>query len=332
MKSSSIFMISFFIISLVLSIILINYSSYHYTKDLTEQSYENLKGIVISRTNHVETFLEEQKDKISIASGSALFEDTLKLNQNKLSLVEQEKFDRDLEEIIKHNREFFEIFILNKNGVITASSNREEIGDDKSKELYFIYGKEESYITSIHYSFSNKKNIFIVSAPITKHETNELLGVIVARVESEVLDEIVLDTTGLGELGEIYIINKEGFLITPSRFLKGKNKGILTQKVDTESSKNCFKMKEKGVHDIHEPINIFLNYRGEEVLGAHEHIPEVDWCLLAEIDKSENTKTPKNKFILNNSFVSIFLIFVSSLIGYFIGKHFDKKIKPRRRK
>ena len=73
-----------------------------------------------------------------------------------------------------------------------------------------------------------------VSGPIVDSETNEFLGVIAARVDLEKLYKIVTDHAGFGKTEEIFIINKYGYMITPSRFLKDT---FLKKKVDTENSR-----------------------------------------------------------------------------------------------
>jgi len=240
------------------------------------------------------------------------------------------------------DRDIYEIIVLDTNGIIVGASNlkKKEVGEDKSNsELKFVEGKVKPFISDIFYDKEFNKNAFTVSAPIRPR--GEFLGVIVTKMELSTLFDITTDRTGLGETGEIYITNKEGYLLTPSRFLEGENKGVLTQRVDTENSKKCLEgleiygaFDERGLkrHSEVSEGTIFEDYRGEDVLGVHTHIVGQTWCLLAEIDESEALGIAQKKLLI----VSLFILFAMSLLYalliHFAGKFFDTKIKPRRRK
>jgi signal transduction histidine kinase len=143
------------------------------------------------------------------------------------------------------------------------------------------------------------------------------LGVIIAHLEVEELFKITLDRTGLGETGKIYLVNKEGYMITPLRF---KRDTFLKQKVDTVNFRNCLSMaKHPKMHIGHKPVDVFPDYRGVNVLGTHEYLPEMQWSLLAEIDEKEALAPLakiKTLFVTTMTFVPI----AAWLIGIFVSK------------
>ena len=59
----------------------------------------------------------------------------------------------------------------------------------------------------------------------------------------------------------------------------------------------------------------FKDYRGVSVLGAHAHIPEMGWCVLAEIDEEEELKELQQELLKVSLFVLIGLIV---LVGIFV--------------
>ncbi len=89
------------------------------------------------------------------------------------------------------------------------------------------------------------------------------------------LNEITIDRTGLGETGEIYLVNKDGYMITPSRFV---DDAVFKQKVDLEHI---------GAHEHRDEAVMSKNYLGTDVLRVHRFIPEMEWCLVAEIALKE---------------------------------------------
>ena len=255
--------------------------------NLQKAIYAHLSTTAQSRAHHVEEYLEEDKRRIKIMAESDLIEAALKASirneANSKELINKMKLQ--LNEYLETDDEVYEMFIINSDGQIVLSTDERNIGLDKSKDLYFLEGKTTPYIKDAHYSETTKKKGFAISVPITDDETKKLLGVFVARFESAGLNEITTERTGLGETGELYIVNKHGYMITPSRFTEDT---FLKQKVDTVNFRNCLSMSEDSeMHIGHKEVDVFPDYRGVRVLGTHEYIPEMQWSLLAEIDEKE---------------------------------------------
>ena len=82
---------------------------------------------------------------------------------------------------------------------------------------------------------------------------------------------------GLGETGEVYIVNKDKLMITESRFIKD---AVFKQVVDTEGVRAAFENGE-GM------TGIYPNYIGIPILGVSRYIEDVDWVILAEKEVSE---------------------------------------------
>ncbi len=261
--------------ALIIGIISINAS-----KDtIKEQIYDHLKTTAQSRSDHIESSLEEQKEKVELIKNMPAFPIFLKLSETDDDYIEwQERINGILDTAI--HEDFIEVFILNKDGKIIKSTSKEHVGLDKSTDSYFIYGKEKTYIKDFYYSETFGKNLFTISSPILDENSKELLGVLVVRIDKIDINEITLDRTGLGETGETYLINQDGFMITDSRF--SEESTVLTQKVDTQGSKHCF-----GHAEEEHIAFVYPDYRGITILGAHTNIEETDWCLLAEIDAEE---------------------------------------------
>jgi len=114
-------------------------------------------------------------------------------------------------------------------------------------------------------------------------------------------------------------------MISPSRFIDDV---ILKQKVelkpiDTEEANST----EPSDTPPEEEIDIVTDYRGIEVLSVHTHLPEMDWCLIAEIDTQE-AFAPITR--LTNILLLIFAIIL--LISIFISSFISRTItKPLRR-
>ncbi len=252
-----------------------------------QQVFRHLETTAQSRVAHIEPFLDIQKKSTLQLSESIVIERLLISNR-----TDKDYNDR-LNDVITRfknsasiNEEIYDIFVTDTNGVIIASNIEERHGLDRSDDPCFIYGKKGVYIKDAYFSrFFMEQPSLAFSAPVFEDVTNNLLGVVVIRIKLYPLNDIMTYRTGLGETGEIYLLNKDGYMITPSRFIDNT---FLKQKVETENARNCFKDVEQFGSEKHEYRAILCeNYLGKSVLGIHAHIPETGWCLLAEMSEKE---------------------------------------------
>jgi len=250
-----------------------------------QEIYNQLESTAQSRANHIESFLELEKTTVQQLSQSIVIQKLLLTAKND---EEYAKAFNDVEKRLKSRVEIgkhtYGVFVLDKKGVIIASDEEADIGKDKSNDPYFLGGRQGVFAKDVYTSGTEGIDSLAFSAPIVD-DNNEFLGVVVMAVFVEALDEITADTTGLGETEEIYLVNRDGYMITPSRFVTDT---LLKQKVDTENTRKCFADLERFGAREHEPEAIsFKSYRGTDVIGVHVPVPEMEWCLLAEMSEEE---------------------------------------------
>lgn len=272
---------------------------------LIDQTNEHFEAIAQSRANHILDFFDKNKELVELMAFS--------IEHN------------ELDEVIRMHPEFHEIFILDKNGKVVATTNHETIGTDFSKDLLFLGGKNRTYIKGAFYDEENGENSVAISTPIFD-KAKEFSGVFVARMSMNGLNKITIEKNGLGETGEIYIINQDGYMITPSRFLS-EEYTFLKLKVDTENSRYCSieVMTDTLEHKDHERVDIFEDYRGVNVLGTHIHIPNTKLCLLAEIDESEALGELRAKLLISGIVIAIILVIIM-MFFVFLSEGFIRKI------
>ncbi len=287
---------------------------------LEEQIKNHLKTAVTARAKHIETFLNVKKARILDFSSDGFIKNSLfALKDRDINSIQ---VMNDLTEHLIVNKllvdkELYEVFVLDPNGKVVGTTNpKEEFEEDFSTDLLFSEGGKNMFIKDVFFDQEFEQNAFALSAPVLKEK--EFVGVVIIRISSDSLAEITTDITGLGSTGEIYLVNKEGYMITPSRF---KQDVILKQKVDTENTEDCFEDIEKfadsaEIEEHEEDVPIFADYRGVMVLGAHSYVPEMEWCVLAEIDETEAfapVKDLKNK-TMYLGFALVILIFILSYV------------------
>ena len=322
MKLRQLLLIGFMLVALTSIIPVGSFSFINARASLKRQVVSHLETAVVSRANHIKTFLEALRGRMIDFSSDGKIKDCL--YDLELNNVDGCTADNLTEHLIKNKlpvlKEAFSVFTITLNGQIVSSTNKEHIGIDISNDPCFIFGKEKPFIRDVYFSETLQQNILTISAPVIRE--GELVGVVAANIKTEPIYEILLDRTGLGESGEIYLVNKDQLMISPSRFQKDEDT-ILKQVANSENSRECFDDFEKynlssgGVAEHEEKIIIAPDYRGVTTSGTHGYISEMQWCLLAEVDETE-TLAPVIK--LRNQIIIIALIitiFVLMLAFYF---------------
>jgi PAS domain S-box-containing protein len=327
MKLSSKLSLTFFLVPLILTSSLFPVFYSKSKSSLKDNIWANLTSTAKSRANHIETYLNEDKHRVRIMAESNLIESAIeKINRN---TSDSNKFIAEanliLKDFMKADNEANELFILNPDGKIIASTNEKNIGLDKSGDSVLLGGMKNTIIKDAHYHEPSGKPTYSISTPVRDDVTKELLGILVANYYLDGINEITTDRTGLGETGEIYIVNRHDYMITPSRFKEGT---FLKQKIDTENARNAlFHKDEKDRHDYGiKDTTLAPDYRGIHVLGAHELIEGMQWRLLAEIDAEEALKPLieiRNMFTVILIVVPIFAL----LMGIYIARKISGPIE-----
>ena len=311
--------ISFFVASILLSSMAVH-AWYSLTKSALQDSiYSHLESVAQSRAHNIETFLNEKKESIKQLSAGLAIERLLLTDKN-----DSEYNDR-IEDVIQRLsktedmvKSVVSIGVANRFGIIVVGPEA-LIGHDRSKEKVFLEGKKDVFVVDVVFPPEDgEEPIMGLVAPINKD--NEFLGTIFMRLSLALLYEILEDKTGLGETGETYLVNKEGYMISPSGIQEDV---VLKQKIDTKQARLCLEEHiEKGLPEKIDKIpSTYLDYRGKDVLGTHHYIPEMQWCLLAEIDATESLSS-----LLKQKSYAVILLFIIPLVSLLIGTLIAKRI------
>lgn len=318
-------MLLFLLVTLT-AVVFMGYLSYETGRtamqELLLESYEN---IALSKENSIAFYLREETVRVTDFSSDGYIRDTIdKINQ---TYPDADRISDDLSNHLFINMKpldpyIHEINVVDLNGKVVASTDKKNIGRDASKDDLFIEGKKGVYIRDVHIHESTGETGFDTSAPVKSRTTQELVGVIFNHHGLTSLNAVTTNRKGMGESGEVYIVNKKGYMITESRFIEG---AILKQRVDTEPVR-LFQGQGKVM------TGIYRGYRGVLVAGASsgKEIYEqfgLSWTILAEIDVAEAmallTAPMRNRIILAGCIIAIIAVFIS----YFMAKSIALPIK-----
>ncbi|MBI5560571.1 MAG: EAL domain-containing protein, partial [Deltaproteobacteria bacterium] len=214
-------------------------------------------------------------------------------------------------------------------GVVVAATDREgpsvDIGESVAAEEFFIKGKAGATITDIQAGHLGKAEL-AVSAPIMSRDRRRPIGVIINFMELLELNS-VLSGKFSGELGavswgrgrhktmEVYLVNKDKFMITESIFNRD---AVLNQVVDTPPVNMCLS---EGT----ENEGFYTGYRGVEVAGASMCLPSLGWTLLVEVGKDE-VLAPISHIKAAAIISGVVLVVLMGLLFIFLYRHVVRNI------
>nr|MBC8218714.1 HAMP domain-containing protein [Planctomycetota bacterium] len=255
--------------------------------NLKEAIYRHLNTTARSRANHIEAFLTDRKASVTLMARDHVIISKLRALSAGNTRAEQDTqiLNRGLKELAEPDRCVSVLSALDSRGVVIASSEEQNIGLDRSGEACFQEGSRDVYVSDVHHCYTMSEPCLSISSPVRENVTGRLLGVIVAAIPVSGLNRITAARTGLGKTGEIYLVNNDGYMITTSRFVKDSS---LKLRIDTKITRKCFAdVRKYGLRRHPHRPTVYPDYRGVNVLGQHEHIRGMKWCLCAGIDEKE---------------------------------------------
>jgi methyl-accepting chemotaxis protein len=139
----------------------------------------------------------------------------------------------------------------------------------------------------------------------------ELAGSLIVQAPSARFNDIMQLTEGLGETGEAFIINRDGLMITDSRF--SSEPTALRVKVDTTAGSQALEGKTG--------IMIDKGINGESVKSAFMPVDVGDlrWAVMV-VQSMEEVEAPLDTVMTRNLGVTVIVLLIVSIIGFFISR------------
>ncbi|MBE7445686.1 MAG: PAS domain S-box protein [Planctomycetia bacterium] len=239
-------------------------------------------------------------------------------------------------EVVKSVYGYKGVFVCNDSGMITVGTVGEAVGADVSQMDYFKKSIEGStYASNVIPSeiplineFGEKElglPTMFVSAPL-KSRDGAAVGVVALRVDANALNDLML-SLNLGKTGETYLVNKDGFMVTESRFAAHlKEMGLVKRRcalslklVNPETGELTDGVKQCVAGENGFDAKGYKDYSGLLVLGVWRWLPEFNWGVIAEIDRDEGYGPAYNLNYIVSS-VLLVMAFPIVIVAYFIGR------------
>jgi PAS domain S-box-containing protein len=176
---------------------------------------------------------------------------------------------------------FNRLFVYDGDGKIIASSNAADVGTMVDTQPYFRVSFHADYIQEPFYEADTGELRMFITRPL-RAGTVQAVGVLAGQLNIDRLGAIMLETTGLGETGETYLVSlQNNYLLTPSRF-----EGYPVSQAYRSTGIDSALRGKNG-------SGTYNNYQDPpvKVIGVYRWIPELSAALLAEESEAEALQT-----------------------------------------
>ncbi|MFA6294621.1 MAG: PAS domain S-box protein, partial [Victivallales bacterium] len=196
-----------------------------------------------------------------------------------------EKVHSALEDFSKRWRQYVAVKVFKADSFVLAESNKPLGGTPRSVAAYdfFQEGLKGPYLSDIFLSGGGEGLVMVSAVPITVN--GRTVGVVSPGMTTTDLSSLISEAK-IGQTGDVYLINRKGYFITPSRFSKElKENGIIKNRSELELYADSRGAKEVLAGKA--GVGIYKDSRGREVVGAYAPINHAGWGLLIEQDSAE---------------------------------------------
>ncbi len=218
------------------------------------------------------------------------------------------RFRLDVLGIMGNTDDFRTITLLDKNGIVRASTNEREVGFDFSGRNIFKLGRKALYINPLYFDEARNRPVLYIALPITEDD-DSLLGVLVGEIRLDSLTKI------LGKIDELGP-ESESYLATQSRQIIAPDLTVRTNVVSLESVEMGFTESET--------LRFYDNYAGVPVVGAQRLIDRIGAVLLVEQTR-DAAFAPVVRTAIVLLIITIFILAVVSSLGYVLT---DRIVSP----
>ena len=307
-------------------------------RDLKTVIMDNLEIVGEKQAVLVSTWMRERMKDVLVIADNPYMANSVNLTRRDKKYAETLRY---LEMIVVEYG-YMSAFVCNEKGLVTIATIEENAGRDISKKDYFKQALQgRTFATSVIPSEISLVNEFdeeeigvptmFVSTPL-KNEDDSIIGVFTLRVHMGTLSN-KMHSQKFGKTGETYLVNKEGYMLSESRFTRHLMKTGVVKKRSALELKLIDPITGKLTHGIARCVagengsdaKGYNDYNGIPVLGVWYWLPQYNWGVVTEIDRTEVYGVAYN---LNT--LGVVLLFGIALpimfFAYVIGKRLSKPI------
>ncbi|MBI2997352.1 MAG: methyl-accepting chemotaxis protein [Deltaproteobacteria bacterium] len=306
----------FLILSLV-PIVAIGILAYRNSRASLEREIINkLNAVADNKVYILKAWFKEQLSDAQILVGASAVKDLLspafKVTYPDLAAKTPEERMQRARNLIstlqETNPSYVDVLIADNEGKVIAAGSKALLQEGKSLSeigLTKLEKNEAFFISPVFFSKIAQQHVFMMASPV--HDNNaKVIGHGILEIELRPIHRLIEERSGLGETGEVIIVDRDLRMLTQSRF--GEAATVLTSVPENNPIRLGIQGK-KG-EAFHE------DYRRVPVVGSFRPLPEIGAVVIAKADESEvfSPVTKLRNTALAITFFTMLLVSGASLV------------------
>ncbi|WP_224412995.1 SpoIIE family protein phosphatase [Oscillatoria salina] len=225
-----------------------------------------------------------------------------------------------LHDFVQVKPNFSEIFILDRRNRIAISTNSANEGEYEvaGNFTYFDFAQidlGQGFTPIFYVSPVTGKPAVTLAAPI-QDRSGSRIGVVLAHLNLDRIDQIIRERTGLGESGETYLI---GSLVTENSFISGNENR--TEELISGVNSPGIDAAMQGFRGF----GLYRNYQQIPVIGVYRWLDDLGIALLVEMEQAE-AFAPARQLAATILLVGLVAAGVLSLGAYLLARQITRPI------
>src|SRR5689334_374742 len=277
----------FLLLSLV-PVITIGVLAYQNSRSsLEKEIFNKLDAVADNQSQSVGSLFKTQLSEAASLTANEALKDLLSpsfriVYPNLAAKTDAERMQR-VKDIITARQEtnpsYVDVLIADNDGKILASSSKSLLQQGKNLKDIGLTNQNDNdafYVSPVFFSSAAQQHVMMVVSPI--HDNNaKVIGHAVLEVEFRPVDRLIEQRSGLGDSGEVIIVDNQHRMLTQSHLTEAST--IL--KAVPDSNPIRLGLTGGSGHDMSN------DYRGVPVVAAYRPLTEINAVLIAKIDQSE---------------------------------------------
>lgn len=247
-------------------------------KDMRQELTARLTAVATLKEAQIQQWITERSRRLAVLSSRP------DVQQAAMTLLTQQPSSAAYDTAHTNLRDCLQAELTQDTGFAGFFLLRDEGSDEPSLEVMATHKQVSTDITWSEISFTSGDGQFPLSSMVpTLSVTYSIpgpeggaLGLLVGCLDLTALDQIMTESTELGETGETYLVTSGG-------------RSIPTLATDDDTSLPAF-LHSQGIDAAlagHSGNGLYDNYAGQPVIGAYRWLPELQTALLAEQAQAE---------------------------------------------
>jgi signal transduction histidine kinase/HAMP domain-containing protein/ActR/RegA family two-component response regulator len=214
--------------------------------------------------------------------------------------------------VVSQTADAEEYRILDQNGVVRLSTTQSDEGKAQGKQKYFVDASSGvTVVEPVSESSLTGQPTITIATPLFDQDGQEI-GELAADLSLERLDEIVVQATGLGDSGQMYLVGP-GHRFIGQRLATGRFAGAVHSKAIDAG------LGQQTGHAL------YADYRGNPVIGSYQWLPGTGTALVAEMSQS-SAFAPARRLGLTIGGFGLLVVGLLSLGTYLLARRIAKPV------